>query len=183
MKKLFLSLVVCLMALTMSAQSYTIISRSNDTIRLFPNKLGDAVKSIIPGKTDEESHYRLIEKDVDGKKSLIFVEFTQVLDKIFVTYETDLVNNGKWIIATFSYIDIFNSVKRDIAVAALWAFYAELLNIFLDILTLGITRTGDKLAVLADFNDHISAAFLADDIGLVLFKLDFNAVHIGFSFC
>ena len=98
------------------AQTYKIISRSNDTIRLQSNKLGDAMKSIVPGRAELDDNYRLIEKEENGKRSLLFVEFTQVLDKVFVTYETDLIHAGDWIIRAYSFNDIFNSVKRKDAI-------------------------------------------------------------------
>lgn len=100
-----------------NAQSYTIISRSNDTIRLQTNKLGDAIKSIVPGKNSEiEENYRLIERVYNGKKSLIFVEFTQALDKIFITYETDLIHAGDWTVWTYSFSDLFKAMKRENAI-------------------------------------------------------------------
>ena len=100
-----------------NAQTYTIVSRSNDTIRLQSNKLGEAVKSIVPGKSAGiDENYRLIEKIENGKKSLLFVEFTQILEKIFVTYETDLVHAGDWKVRAYGFVDIFESVKRTNAI-------------------------------------------------------------------
>ena len=95
------------------AQTYTIISRSNDTIRLQSNKLGEVLKSVAPGKANDlDENYRLIEKIENGKKSLLFIEFTQVLDKVFVSYETDMIHAGDWMVKTYSFSDIFNSIKR-----------------------------------------------------------------------
>ena len=48
----------------------------------------------------------------NGIKSLIFVEFTQLLDKLFITYETDLIHSGDWIIRAYNFGDIFYSTKR-----------------------------------------------------------------------
>lgn len=113
MKKFIFTLAALfIVTLVSNSQTYKIISRSNDTIRLQSNKLGDAMKSIVPGKSEVEDKYRLIEKVENGKKSLLFIEFTQILDKVFVAYETDLIHAGDWIIRAYSFNDIFNSVKR-----------------------------------------------------------------------
>ena len=118
MRKSIFVLVVIFATTYVNAQSYTIISRSNDTIRMQSNKLGDALKSVLPGKSSEaaNNNYRLIEKNDNGKKSLLFVEFTQVLDKVFVTYETDLIHSGDWSVKTYSFNDIYNSTKRGNAI-------------------------------------------------------------------
>ena len=117
MRKSILIIATLIVATIVNAQSYTIISRSNDTIRLQTNKLGDAIKSIVPGKNSElEENYRLIEKVDKGKKSLLFVEFTQVLDKIFICYETDLVHAGDWAVRAYSFNDLFNAMKRENAI-------------------------------------------------------------------
>ena len=112
MRKIILLNLFLSITLFAHAQTYKIVSRSNDTIRLQSNKLGDAMKSIVPGKSEVEDNYRLIEKDEKGIKSLLFVEFTQLLDKVFITYETDLIHSGDWIIRTYNFSDIFNSIKR-----------------------------------------------------------------------
>jgi hypothetical protein len=115
-KSIFIIVALCT-AVFANAQTFKIISRSNDTIRLQSNKLGDALKSVVPNKSSEvDNNYRLIEKIENNKKSLLFVEFTQVLDKIFVTYETDLIHAGDWSIKAYSFADIFNSVKRENAI-------------------------------------------------------------------
>jgi hypothetical protein len=115
-KSIFILAALCT-AVFANAQTFKIISRSNDTIRLQSNKLGDALKSVVPNKSSEvDNNYRLIEKVENNKKSLLFVEFTQVLDKIFVTYETDLIHAGDWSIKAYSFADIFNSVKRENAI-------------------------------------------------------------------
>ena len=87
MKKYTL-MAICLFAVfSMSAQTYTVISRNNiDTIKLYPSALGAAansLKSIIPGSATEAPQYRLIKKVDKGKESLIFVDFTKVLDNMF----------------------------------------------------------------------------------------------------
>lgn len=105
-----------MLALFTQAQTYRIVSRSNDTIRLQSNKLGDAMKSIIPGKSEVDENYRLIEKDENGMKSFLFVEFTQILDKVLVSYETDMIHAGDWNIKAYGFSDIFNSVKRENAI-------------------------------------------------------------------
>lgn len=109
--KFFILLWMACMTIGVRAQTYTIVSRSNDTIRLHANKLGDALKSALPGGGATEN-YRLIEKVDDGKKSLLFVDFVQLVDKIFVVYETDLIHAGEWQMTTYSFDSIFNAVKR-----------------------------------------------------------------------
>lgn len=117
MRKSIFVIAALIVATIVNAQSYTIISRSNDTIRLQSNKLGEALKSIVPGKNSElEENYRLIEKVDKGQKSLLFVEFTQALDKIFLTYETDLIHAGDWTVCTYSYSDLFKAMKRENAI-------------------------------------------------------------------
>ena len=112
MKKTLFLMMLAIVATCIQAQTYTVISRSNDTILLHPNKLGDALKSALPGGGAAEN-YRLIEK-VDGdNKSLLFVDFMQVLDKVFVTYETDLVHAGEWQVETYSFDNIYYAVKRE----------------------------------------------------------------------
>ncbi len=117
MRKSIFTIAAIYIAIFANAQSYTILSRSNDTIRLHTNKLGDAIKSIAPGKNSElgENH-RLIEKVDKGKKSLLFIEFTQILDKIFISYETDLVHAGDWTVQAYSFSDLFNAIKRENAI-------------------------------------------------------------------
>lgn len=116
MKKSIFMIASLFAATFANAQSYKIISRCNDTIRLQSNKLGEAMKSIVPGKSEVDNNYRLIEKEENGKKSLLFVEFSQILDKVFVSYETDLVHAGDWNVKAFSFNDIYNSVKRNDAI-------------------------------------------------------------------
>lgn len=117
MRKSIFIIAALFAAMFVNAQSYTIISRSNDTIRLQTNKLGEAIKSIVPGKNSEfGENYRLIEKIHNGKRSLLFVEFTQVLDKIFISYETDLVHAGDWAVQAYSFGDLFNAMKRENAI-------------------------------------------------------------------
>ena len=117
MKKSIFVIAALLAATVANAQTYTIVSRSNDTIKLQSNKIGDALKSVVPGKSsDIENNYRLIEKTCHGKKSLLFVEFTQVLDKIFVTYETDLIHAGDWSVSAVSFNDVYASLKRENAI-------------------------------------------------------------------
>lgn len=113
MRKAIYIISFMLISVLVHAQTYTIISRSNDTIRLQSNKLGEVLKSVAPGKANDlDENYRLIEKIENGKKSLLFIEFTQVLDKVFVSYETDMIHAGDWMVKTYSFSDIFNSIKR-----------------------------------------------------------------------
>lgn len=113
--KFFILLWMACMTIGVRAQTYTIVSRSNDTIRLHGNKLGDALKSALPGGGTTEN-YRLIEKVDDGKKSLLFVDFVQLVDKIFVVYETDLIHAGEWQMTTYSFDSIFDAVQRENAI-------------------------------------------------------------------
>lgn len=119
MKRLiFLSLSI-FMTVSLSAQTYTIVSRNNDTIKMVPNALGsgaNALKSLVPGSAPITPQYRLIKKVDQGKESLIFVDFTRVLDKILVAYETDLVTPGEWKVTTISYADLYNVVTRQNAI-------------------------------------------------------------------
>lgn len=119
MKKIISLCMSVFMAVAISAQTYTIISRSNDTIKMVPNALGasaSALKSIIPGSKAEVPQYRLIKKVHNGKESLIFVDFTKILDKILVAYETDLVTPGEWQVSTITYADLYNAVTRKDAI-------------------------------------------------------------------
>jgi hypothetical protein len=117
MKKSIFILTALFAAMFVNAQTYTIVSRSNDTIKLQSNKVGDAIKSIIPGKTsDTDNNFRLIEKEENGKKSLLFIEFTQILEKIFISYETDMVHAGDWDVKTYGFSDIYSAVKRENAI-------------------------------------------------------------------
>lgn len=112
-------LFVAIVTSSLYAQTYTIISRSNDTIKMLPSALGtsaSALKSVIPGSKSEAPQYRLIQKTFQGKKSLIFVDFTKILDKILVAYETDLVTPGEWQVTTISYSDLYNAVTRKDAI-------------------------------------------------------------------
>lgn len=119
MRKLTMFFVAVMMTCGLYAQTYTIISRSNDTIKMVPNGLGasaSALKSIIPGSKAEVPQYRLIKKVHNGKESLIFVDFTKILDKILVAYETDLVTPGEWQVSTITYADLYNAVTRKDAI-------------------------------------------------------------------
>lgn len=117
MQKFIITLVTFFVAMQLGAATYTILSQNNDTIRLYSNELGESLKSLIP-KADSESKekYRLIEKNDEGKSSLIFVEFTHVLDKMFICYETDLINAGVWNVKAYSFDDVYNSVRRENAI-------------------------------------------------------------------
>ena len=115
MKKLSLLLFVAIVTSSLNAQTYTIVSRSNDTIKMFRNTLGDAssaLKSMLPGSKSEAPEYRLIKKTYQGKESMIFVDFTKVLDKILVAYETDMITPGEWTMTTISFSDLYNAVTR-----------------------------------------------------------------------
>lgn len=117
MKKIFILISILVLTVFTQAQTYIVVSRSNDTIHLQSNKLGEALKSITPGKSsDVTENYRLIEKLDNGKKSLLFVEFTLALDKVLVTYETDLINAGVWDVKVYSFNDLYNALKRENAI-------------------------------------------------------------------
>lgn len=120
MKKLTMLLAAAIMACGLYAQTYTVVSRNNpDTIKMYLNALGSsasALKSMIPGSKPETPQYRLIKKTYQGKESLIFVDFTKILDKILVAYETDMVTPGEWQVTTISYSDLYNAVKRENAI-------------------------------------------------------------------
>lgn len=119
MKKLIFLFLSIFVTVSLLAQTYTVISRNNDTIKMFPNALGsgaNALKSLVPGSAPITPQYRLIKKVDQGKESLIFVDFTRVLDKILVTYETDLVTPGEWKVTTISYADLYNVVTRQNAI-------------------------------------------------------------------
>ena len=116
MKKIISLCMSAFMAVAISAQTYTIISRSNDTIKMYPNSLGGALKSLVPGAKVEAPQYRLIKKVHNGKESLIFVDFTKILDKILVAYETNLVTPGEWQVSTITYADLYNAVTRQDAI-------------------------------------------------------------------
>jgi hypothetical protein len=117
MQKIIITLVTFFVAMQLGAATYTILSQNNDTIRLYSNELGESLKSLIT-KADAEPNerYRLIEKNDEGKTSLIFVEITHVLDKMFVCYETDLINAGLWNVKAYGFDDVYNSVRRENAI-------------------------------------------------------------------
>ena len=94
----------------MSAQTYTVLSRDNDSIRLQPNKLGDAIKSAIPGQ-GSESHYWLIQKEDKQQMTYVFVELVHLVDRILVAYETE--TPGKWKTTTYGVADLYNAIKRE----------------------------------------------------------------------
>lgn len=115
MKKYIFIFATLLFIAPINAQTYTIVSRSNDTIRLYSNKVGDALKSIVPAKTSEtDNKYRLIEKVENSKISFLFIEFTPYIDKIFVSYEADYA--GDWNTKIYSFGDIYSAVKRENAI-------------------------------------------------------------------
>lgn len=118
MKKIIITIASFFIVALINAQTYTILSNNNDTIRMYSNSAGEALKSLVPGRNSEgvEENYRLIEKLESGKRSLLFVEFTKKIDKIFVTYETNLVQEGAWKIKTYAFSDIFKAVKRENAI-------------------------------------------------------------------
>ena len=87
MQKIIITLVTFFVAMQLGSATYTIVSQNNDTIRLYSNELGESLKSLIPkADLERKDKYRLIEKNDEGKSSLIFVEFTHVLDKMFISY-------------------------------------------------------------------------------------------------
>ena len=117
MQKIIITLVTFFVAMQLGAATYTIVSQNNDTIRLYSNELGESLKSLITkADLERKDKYRLIEKNDEGKSSLIFVEFTHVLDKMFICYETDLINAGLWNVKAYSFDDVYNSVRRENAI-------------------------------------------------------------------
>lgn len=112
-KKLFALVGLFLFAFALNAQTYTIVSRNNqDTIKMYPNSLMGGMKSLVPGTKTEPAQYRLIKKVHQGQESLLFVEFTQVLDKILVAYETNLQTPGAWQVITVNYSDLYQALTR-----------------------------------------------------------------------
>lgn len=117
MKRILLLPFLMLTFFPMYAQNYTVISRSNDTIRLFPNKVGDTFKSLLPGgKSEKDAEYRLIRKEVSEKETLLFVEFPRQSDKFLVTYEIDLQIPDSWEVNIYTLKNLFESVKRENAI-------------------------------------------------------------------
>lgn len=117
MKKIISLLLCSVVALSMSAQTYTIVSRNNqDTIKLFSNSVGKAIKNLIPGAKEDEAHNFLIKKVQGGKESLLFVEFSQDEKKILTSYETDLETPGKWQTKIYTLYDIYSQLKRENAI-------------------------------------------------------------------
>lgn len=115
--KLFSLLFAIMIVNGLSAQTYTLISRNNeDTIKLFSNVLGKAIKNIIPGSKEEGPHNFLIKKEFKGKESLLFVEFSQDEKKILTSYETDLETPGKWDTKIYTLYDIYTQLKRENAI-------------------------------------------------------------------
>lgn len=119
MKKLILLLFVAIVTCSLYAQTYTIVSRDNETIKMYRNALGEtssALKSVIPGSKPEPPQYRLIKKTYQGKESMIFIDFTKILDKILVAYEIDMETPCEWHMTTISYSDLYNAVTRKNAI-------------------------------------------------------------------
>ena len=111
MKKILIILAAVLCTMSVCAQEYTVISRDNDVIKLFPNALGKGLKSILPGGAGEPE-YRLIKKVENGKESLLYVDFSKSIEKVFVTYETDMVHPGEWDVKIYTAVDIYKCLKR-----------------------------------------------------------------------
>ena len=112
---------VTLVTTNLSSQTYTIISRNNqDSILLFPDNAGAALKSLassLPGAQKEsESLKFLIKKVENGKESLVFIDFVNTLDKYFVTYETDMSTPVEWLYQSYGFKDIYNSLTRKNAI-------------------------------------------------------------------
>lgn len=112
---------ITLMTTNLSSQTYTIISRNNqDSILLFPNNAGAALKSLassLPGAQKESEPLKFLVKKVEnGKESLIFIDFVNTLDKYFVTYETDMTTPVKWLYKLYGFKDIYNSLTRKNAI-------------------------------------------------------------------
>ncbi len=124
MKKLILISLSLICVLSMQAQKYTVISRNNqDTIKLYPNALGDAkgkavksLKTALPFGSNNtetpEEHYWLIKKEFNNQESLLFVEFQKLIDTYFVTYETDMKTAGEWDVKTYGFSDVFQAATR-----------------------------------------------------------------------
>ena len=53
-------------------------------------------------------------------------------------------------------------------------FFHKLFNVF----ALGISWAGDKLAIPAHLNHHLTAAFFADQIGFILLQGDLDILHL-----
>ena len=115
MKKVLIIAALLLTSFAAGAQTYTIVSRSNDTIKLYSNKAGDALKSVLPG-AKTEVNYRLISKMADGKNSLLFVELPLQVENFLTTYETDLVDEGKWRTTVYTIKDIYKCVSKENAI-------------------------------------------------------------------
>lgn len=117
MKKIFLLFVSVLTAFTMSAQTYTIVSQNNeDTIKLFSNTIGKAIKNMVPGAKEEVPHFFLIKKEYEGKESLLFVEASTDEKKIFTSYETDLITPNSWNVQIYTLYDIYTQLKYENAI-------------------------------------------------------------------
>lgn len=117
MKKIFLLFVSVLTAFTMSAQTYTIVSQNNeDTIKLFSNTIGKAIKNMVPGAKEEVPRYFLIKKEYEGKESLLFVEASTDEKKIFTSYETDLITPNSWNVQIYTLYDIYTQLKYENAI-------------------------------------------------------------------
>lgn len=113
MKKRFILFFACFMSLNVMAQEYTVISRNNDTIKLYPNLLGKAIKALVPGtSTEAPPEYRLIKKVQDGKESYLYVEFSKQIEKLFVAYETDMITPGKWDVHIYTAGDVYKCMHR-----------------------------------------------------------------------
>jgi len=120
MKTKIISLLFAIMIVNgLSAQTYTVISRNNvDTIKLYPNILGEAIKTVtnmLPGAKDV-SYYCLIKKEYNGQESLLFVELSLDEKKILTAYETDLITAGKWQTKIYTLYDIYTHLKRENAI-------------------------------------------------------------------
>lgn len=94
------------------AQEYTVLSRDNREIKMYPGGLGKALKAMLPIGGGAEPEYRLIKKVQNGQESLLFVDFSKSVEKVFVTYETDMVHPGRWGVKIYTAVDIYKAVNR-----------------------------------------------------------------------
>ena len=134
---------ITLITTNLSSQTYTIISRNNqDSILLFPNNAGAALKSLassLPGAQKESEPLKFLVKKVEnGKESLIFIDFVNMY--LNLDSNTDVVINipdiyvpnfeeYKIISATtFNWSELLKSKE---SLNTLWQLYLAFVDVFL----------------------------------------------------